>query len=384
VGGFENEIAAALKKAGEIKELLSQGSPPEISIKDAQLVTTTGDDYKANISVKLTEQGGGGGKVIFRVNGIVTKEENIVLLKESKHYKILTTSISLDPGENDVEVTTYNHFTKIESKPYKMKIEAPEKKFKKGNLYILGIGINEYKNPELNLSYAVNDCLALIKAMREIAHDQYYLNVKDIKLLNKNATKNQINQTLQNLNEKLSQNDLFLLYVASHGYTIEGRFYIMPWEVDDTSNDIALQSAGINTDELQSLLVNLPVRKSIIILDTCYSGGFTKDTYKFYSQQAALGRLVKNTGRAIICASSEEQASIEGYKGYGLFTYVFIDGLNGNADENGDNDNVVTVKEAAEYTVENVQRLSKKIWNHKQTPMYSYHGNNFPLGSISQ
>ena len=47
--------------------------------------------------------------------------------------------------------------------------------------------------------------------------------------------------------------------------------------------------------------------------------------------KTAINKLVRATGRATIVASSKDQVALEGYEGHGVFTYILLEALNGDA-----------------------------------------------------
>lgn len=375
------DLEKELQRIGNIKDILAQGLPPAIEIVSPGNNHNT-EDLTTTLTVRLFEQGGGGSRLTYSVNGITVVEKDIMLLKGSKVTKDVQQDIRLDSGTNIIKVTSYNEFSNIESHPKTVTITTPAEKAKIGKLYILAVGIDAYKNPDMNLSYAVSDSGAVIDSIEKIASPQLFNGVKEITLFNSTATKDGITSAFSKLQKEVHEEDLFIFYVAAHGVTIEDKFYILPWEVEPVLTPEAIKTTGISTEHLQNLLITIPARKSITLLDTCYSSAFTKDVYRILSQQAALGKLVRNTGRAILCASSEQQEAIEGYKGHGLFTYVLVEGLNGAADKEGNGDKKISVKEASNYVVRFVPKISKEIWNFKQNPSFTYYGLNFPIGFV--
>ena len=51
-------------------------------------------------------------------------------------------------------------------------------------------------------------------------------------------------------------------------------------------------------------------------------------------QATAIDKLTRATGRTIIAAAAPNQPALEGYRGHGFFTYIFLDAL-GRSDTDG-------------------------------------------------
>jgi WD40 repeat protein len=380
---FDGEIQAELARVGEVRSLFQEGLPPEVAVISPP-DQGEASALAATLYIRLREQGGGAGRVLCRVNGIVVADINAVLLRGSGEEKTLTRTLRLEPGNNVVEVTAYNTYAKIESSPATLRIRVPAAETGPGRLHLFAVGVDRYKNPELNLNYAVSDSRAVAQTLEHIGRPLGFTGIEVKTLFDERAGKEAILQGFRQLHQQLGEDDLLVFYVAAHGISLNGRFYLLPWDVDDISSEKAIASAALATEELQEILLSLPARKIVMILDTCHAEGFSKDIFRYVSRQAALGKLVRATGRAILCSSSEKQQALEGHGGHGLFTYVLLEGLRGAADAAGNGDGRLTVEESARYVVQKVPELARQLWQYQQTPSYSYFGRDFPLGVVGK
>ena len=68
---------------------------------------------------------------------------------------------------------------------------------------------------------------------------------------------------------------------------------------------------------------------------------------------------------------------MEGYNGHGVFTYVLLDGLAGNADSDGDG--FVTLTELSSYVENQVPELSYEKWGYEQVPQKELRRQDFPI-----
>ena len=174
-----------------------------------------------------------------------------------------------------------------------------------------------------------------------------------------------------------------MLYLSGHGFADSGRYHFVPQEVR-YSNQEALRTGSLSEDDLVPLLARIKAQKSLVILDTCYAGAFAAPQQVAFArgleEKAAIDRLMRATGRAVLAASTEHQLAMEGYKGHGLYTYALIEGLRGNADQNaGDRNGAVSILELSQYLDTRVPNLSWEAFQRNQIPMYHLSGQAFDV-----
>ena len=159
-----------------------------------------------------------------------------------------------------------------------------------------------------------------------------------------------------------------------------------------TSDVLSLSTRKLNLTaliqkEMQELLINIPAGKKMIILDTCNSGAFGKGLQvamltRGLSESTAMKLLSRAVGSTIISASLSYQAALEGYKGHGLFTYVLSQGLQGEADANGDG--FIKTRELIDYVEDEVTDISMRVFNRAQIPLGTPTGDAFPIGKVKK
>ncbi len=71
--------------------------------------------------------------------------------------------------------------------------------------------------------------------------------------------------------------------------------------------------------------------------------------------------------------------ALEGYQGHGVFSFVLLEGLKGEADRQGNRNRRVSVTELAEYLGEEVPRITQMLWGYEQFPTRELSGRSFPL-----
>ena len=168
---------------------------------------------------------------------------------------------------------------------------------------------------------------------------------------------------------RASASDVFVLYLAGHGKTVDGRYYFVPQdfviegEFTDKAINTAVKTKGIAQEQWQRWFASIPARKSVILFDTCDSGTLTGDETQQLEKGAANNRLAQATGRSISTASGGAEEALEGYHGHGLFTYEVLDAIN---QADGDRNGTIEVNELAAYVYSQVSEVSQKVFSQRQ------------------
>ena len=170
------------------------------------------------------------------------------------------------------------------------------------------------------------------------------------------------------LPSRLKPGGTVILYFAGHGLPTEdgGDLYLLPFDGD---RDLLAESA-IRRDRLIDRIKTAGAAQVIVILDACFAGQ-TRDGEPLRDDARPLV-LVPHTGHAaagvtLLSAAqgSELALSLRG-AGHGLFTYMLLKGLEGEADAN--NDHRITMGELYRYVEQRVEQEAGRM-NHKQTPV---------------
>lgn len=154
------------------------------------------------------------------------------------------------------------------------------------------IGINDYPGEDGDLPYSVNE----INSFRKTLIDGKNWNEINIQtILNNQATINNINSSINWLSENADENDVSIFYYSGHGSR-------------DLNNEYLFVYDGVISDvEIDEKLDNINGRV-IVILDSCYSGGFVED--------------LKGYKRIVMAACGENNLTYQ-YSGFesGIFGY---------------------------------------------------------------
>ncbi len=380
-----------LPKGELITDVAAQKPAPDVQILSPASSSSVDQD-SVSVTLKIKDSGGGIGSVNVYLNGAqVANDTRGVIVKEktAANEKILSFTIALVQGQNEIRVVAFNSENSMESNPARISVISMAE-MRKPDLYAVVIGINTYRNQSISLTYAVPDAVAFAGTLKKVAA-RLFANM-DIRTFTtpEATTKEAITMAFEDMRQKVGPNDLFIFYNASHGMVDvvngEEQYFLL------TSNVRLLSSQHISKDalshkDLVSLIGSIPAQKKVVILDTCNAGKGGKEIQIALLQQTrgltdatAVKLLQRAVGSSVFSASADTQQALEGYKGHGLFTYVLLEGLQGAADFK--KDGFITVKGLALHTEERVMTLSEEVFKRQQNPMIETGVNDFPIGRV--
>jgi WD40 repeat protein len=290
-------------------------------------------------------------------------------------------SITLVSGENSIKVKAFNN-QRTESIPHEIKIYYEGTKTQI-NLYMLVIGLNEYKNPKYKLNYAVADAMAF-KETVETNSRSIFGNIEVTYLQNDNVTKERIVNEFTRISSKAKPQDVFIFYYAGHGVMSEetkAQFYIIPFDITQLYGDNSqLVEKAISASELQNLSRAIVAQKQLFILDACQSGGMIEQlATRGTGEEKAIAQLARSTGTYWLAASSSQQFATEfAQLGHGLFTYTILEGLKGGAKTSA-SDGRISVESLSTFIKNMLPVLSEKYKGEAQYPSSYGYGNDFPI-----
>ncbi|HBR21296.1 MAG TPA: hypothetical protein DD713_01805 [Nitrospiraceae bacterium] len=265
-------------------------------------------------------------------------------------------------GENEVSVTAFNTSNTVQSYMKTSNFNA-NIKGEEPYLYILSIGIDQYKDSKVNLKYAVKDAKDMTqKLLRQSATLFKPQHIHQEMFMDKDATKTNILNKINEISQKIKPSDSFILFVAGHGVLLRNQYYMLTHECDGKVSDISL----ISSNEVVEMSKKIKSLSQLFIFDTCHAGGVDYIVSGLYD--ARMSVLAKKMGLHIYASANSIQQAMDGYRGNGLFTYTLLDGLNNNKGADKNNDKKVSLIELGEYTKQTTTDISKKI-GHAQTPL---------------
>ena len=298
-------------------------------------------------------------------------------------------TIKLAPGINSFKAIALNK-QRTESQPDETDVNyipannTPAPATDDVKLHLVVIGVNDYKNPKYNLNYAKADAISIKEELEQ--NHGIFNSTKVYFITDAEATKTNIEATLNLVIKEAMPKDLFIFYYAGHGVMSDSQpqkeFYIVPYDVTQLYGaDDALAQKGISAKELQEFSKNIAAQKQLFILDACQSAGMLQlMASRGAAEERAIAQLARSTGSHWLTASGSDQFATEfAQLGHGVFTYVLLKGLKGGA-ANGDKQ--ITVNELKAYIEVQVPELSQKYKGSPQYPSSYGYGNDFPIEVI--
>nr|MBP6826116.1 caspase family protein [Saprospiraceae bacterium] len=143
------------------------------------------------------------------------------------------------------------------------KSKAPD--FRRGNNYVLCIGIDDYEKQPLH------NCVRDVKAFTQVLIERYDFKEEHITyLLNREATREEINDRLRAYADLITEEDNFLLYYSGHGKfdKLEDEGYWLTYGCDFKN----YANKGIANQEMVRKIKTLKARHIVLFIDSCFSG----------------------------------------------------------------------------------------------------------------
>ena len=136
----------------------------------------------------------------------------------------------------------------------------------KPKLYVLAIGVSQYKDSNLSLKFAAKDAGDVAAALKNQEGRLY--GVVEVKLLRDDeATLHAITQGLDWITEQATSRDVALVFIAGHGMTEEDKYYFLPTDVDLNRLRRTAEPQNDIYDSLRRI-----AGKALFFFDTCHSG----------------------------------------------------------------------------------------------------------------
>jgi len=337
-----------------------------------------------SVSVKTKDMGGGIDEVRLYQNRKLIESRKV-----SGGDKEVTLEFTLNlvpdlDGLNFIKAVAYNA-DRTESLPATATVTYTGKSGDDPVLYLIVVGINEYRNPRYNLNYAVTDASAFRDVIMKEAQP-IFKEIRPVFIQDSEATKEGIVNVLTGIAIAAKEQDMLIFYYAGHGAMSEGinfesEYFLIPHEVTKIYGaEEALRENALSAEQIRGLSQQINAQKQVFIIDACQSGGALEAfASRGAAEEKAIAQLARSTGTYWIAASGSEQFATE-FKdlGHGVFTYALLEGLKGGA-EGGEGDGRITVKELSAFIETRVPELSEQYKGKPQFPTGFGYGNDFPV-----
>ena len=293
-------------------------------------------------------------------NGVLLKTWSGKLTSGS-HLSLVADLVA---GENDFTAYAFNQ-DNVKSIDGTVQVRGPDSLKRRGELYVIAIGVNEYKNKSFHLNYARQDAqltAAVLQVQRkgiesfgrqieaqqaakgasiEVKVGGYDLipsmgDAHVITLIDDDATREHILKALTDVAHQAKPEDAIIIYFAGHGVAVDDRYYLLPQDFSfdgepsvlrDRGLD-ALQKSAISDLDLQSALAGEQAAVAALILDACQSGEVVGDTLaqrRGPMNSRGLAQMAYDKRMFILAASLSTQSAAEQEAlEHGVLTYALV------------------------------------------------------------
>lgn len=363
------------EKQKTLQGKLQQSPPPLIKIAAVPLE----EEGKAEVFIRITDTGSGVQQLKLSHNGkaMAINTRTLQLPSGKDQTTTYRQVIDLLGGNNTLSASAVNN-DKIESDPQSVELFS-ERSGKNSTCYILSVGINQYKNPRMALSYARPDASSFSDLMKTHGKSMYK-NMAMYTLFDTEATRVNILQKLDELAAVIQPEDVFIFYYAGHGSMVDDQFFFIPTENLRLYDLGSLKKEALEANLLQEKFRNIRALKQLIVMDACQSGASVELlATRGAAEEKAIAQLSRSAGIHVMASAGSDQFATEFAElGHGLFTYLLLKALSGDAD-GAPKDGKVTVYELKGYLDDQVPEMTRKLKGKPQYPFTFSRGQDFPI-----
>lgn len=357
-----------------IQGKLNSSPPPTV-----KLAVIPSGEGKAELLIRVLDNGSGVENLKLYHNGksVPLPPEAVKLPSGKGQHLTIKHFVGLVGGPNTFTATAHNK-ERVESDPQTVELFSDHAS-KSSTCHVLAVGINQYKNPRMSLNYAKPDADSFSKLMDEKGAS-LFKSIELHTLYDEQATREKILSKMDDLATRVNPEDVFIFYYAGHGSMVENQFYFIPTETLRLYDQSTLNKEAIEAMVIQEKFKHIKALKQLIIMDACQSGGSVELlANRGASEEKAIAQLSRSAGIHVMASAGSEQFAAEfADLGHGLFTYVLIRALQGEAD-GAPKDGKVTIYELKSFIDDQVPEMTRKLKGKPQYPYTFSRGQDFPV-----
>lgn len=266
-------------------------------------------------------------------------------------------------------------------------------KFNNGYALLIGVGDSAYS--KLSLPVTVKDTQAIYAALIDPELCAYPDDKEHIRVLNnQSATKTAILDGLNWLKEKAAsdKNATIFIYYSGHGWVDKNtnKYYLLQHDIKPTKLASSALAAEIFTDALRQI----QAERLLVVIDSCHGAGMATskdadleleeefdDFIRVASSKGFIDELKQGKGRVVFTSSKGEQKSyIKTDKSCSLYTYHFLEALQGAGNKSGDTE--VRVSNIMNYLGKAVPESARQLYNVEQIPHFDMDAGDFVIAQL--
>lgn len=194
------------------------------------------------------------------------------------------------------------------------------------------VGISNYGGRATNLPYTADDAR---RAQQAMARGVGMRDADATMLVDQQATVANIRRAFENVARQAGPNDMFVFFYSGHGGRVPRQGF-QPADPDGKDETLAFYDGDVIDDDFSQWLA--PIRgRSLIVLDACFSGGFSKD-------------IISVPGRMGLFSSEEDVTSgvAAKFRAGGYLAQFIFDAV-GDRLADADGDRAITALELSQY-----------------------------------
>lgn len=305
---------------------LGRSRPP--SLKFAAPKARVSDRQDVAVAVDVTDQGGGISPLVVEVNGArVTAPTKSEPGADGKSTRVGFT-VSLAPGPNKIRVRAAGADGSWESRA-DLEVTHPRTPEHKSRMYVLAVGVGDYSEKGLKLSYPAKDARAVAELLR-VRGGKLHDRIDVIPLLDAEAKRTSIEDAVHDVAELTRPQDTLVVILCGHGAFLGDRLYFASHDLRIGSDRPvgALRTRGLPVDELAGAMATARAWKRVLIVDTASSGFAFGSAEKDRSEiglRGAVERLSRSHGVHMLVAAGYTNKAVEFSElGHGALSYALL------------------------------------------------------------
>ncbi|WP_316738298.1 caspase family protein [Pedobacter aquatilis] len=263
------------------------GDVPTLSVENAAQIPPSTKSSQIILSLHASEPTSKLERLHVKINGVPIYGKAGRKLSSSSSVLDEKLQLELTQGNNQIDISVLSS-KGILSQDASVNIYLTNQNFKP-DLYVMSVGLSDYKNKDFNLNYAAKDARDVAKYFGS-NKDNFGKVIIDT-ILNSSASKSAILALKKRL-QQTRPGDQVILFFAGHGQIFNSDYYLSAFDQDFSDP----KREGLLYDDFENLLDGIPARQKILFIDACHSGEFDKTTSIQTSANAPRKGNVKKRG----------------------------------------------------------------------------------------
>ena len=268
--------------------------------------------------------------------------------------------------------------------------------FNQGYALLIGVGECAYK--PLSLPVTVKDTQAIYAALIDPELCAYPNDREHIRVLNnEEATRSRILDGLKWLKEKaeIEPEATIFVYYSGHGWLNrdDNSFYLIQHDVKPAK----VAATALSGKDFTEALREIQAERLLVVIDSCHAAGMATskepekadaellDEFDNFQRLAPskglISGLKQGKGRVVFTSSEGEQQSwIKKDKSMSIYTFYFLEALQGAANKPGDRE--VTVSNLMNHLGKTVPETTRNLYSAEQTPHFDFDTVDFAIAKL--